>query len=155
MTISLSGLDKAAVLAALYNGSQPQGMGFLHYDPTPMTVDQAKELLTQSERPYFDYIMGRVMKIDLNGGELDPWGYDRDNGEGSAQKVIQTLRETGDVNHETIRCDHAAKAMVQAMNTRGGLGDESESDGNGNFRLGLADMADYLEPKVDRVLRQG
>jgi hypothetical protein len=35
-SIDLKGLNKAAVLAALYNASKPQGMGFLQYDPTPM-----------------------------------------------------------------------------------------------------------------------
>lgn len=39
--ISLVNVDKAAYLAALYNASQPQGMGFMHYDPTPMTREQA------------------------------------------------------------------------------------------------------------------
>lgn len=43
--ISLAGLDKAAVLAALYNASRPQGMGFMHYDPTPMTVKEASKIL--------------------------------------------------------------------------------------------------------------
>ena len=30
--IDLIGLDKAAVLAALYNASRPLGMGFVQYD---------------------------------------------------------------------------------------------------------------------------
>ena len=34
--ISLVGLSKAAVLAALYNASKPQGMGFLQFNPKPM-----------------------------------------------------------------------------------------------------------------------
>lgn len=34
--ISIEGLDKAAVLAALYNASHPQGLGFVHAAiPTP------------------------------------------------------------------------------------------------------------------------
>ncbi len=43
--ISINGLDKAAVLAALYNASRPQGMGFMHYDPKPMEVEEARTLL--------------------------------------------------------------------------------------------------------------
>lgn len=35
------------------------------------------------------------MKIDLSTGELNPWGYDRDNGSGKAEQVITRLRETG------------------------------------------------------------
>lgn len=45
MTISIAGLDKAAVLAALYNAARPQGLGFLQYDPTPMTKDEAQKIL--------------------------------------------------------------------------------------------------------------
>ena len=71
-TISIVGLDKAVVLAALYNASRPQGMGFMHYNPTPMTADQAKELLNQTT--YFDYLQGRVMKLDLSTDEISPWG---------------------------------------------------------------------------------
>jgi hypothetical protein len=87
--ISLEGLDKAAVLAALYNASQPLGMGFLHFDPAPMTIGEAQSLLEQ--HTYFDYLKGRVMKIDLSGNELDPWLYDRDNGPGAAASVIAAI----------------------------------------------------------------
>ena len=48
--IQLSGLNKADVLAALYNASKPQGMGFLQYDPKPMTRAEAEGLFS-SRRP--------------------------------------------------------------------------------------------------------
>lgn len=88
--ISLIGLDKAKLLAALYNGSRPLGRGLLHFDPTPMTVAEARNLLKKVTK--FDYLKGRVMKVDLSGDFLDPWGYDRDNGEGAAQRVVDSLR---------------------------------------------------------------
>ena len=88
--VSIKGLDKAAVLAALYNNSKPQGMGFLHYDPETMSVEEARALLQQTT--YFDYLKGRVMKIELkNDEEFNEWGYDRDNGSGAAQAVVNTL----------------------------------------------------------------
>jgi len=80
--INLKGKDKAAVLMHLYNASKPLGLGFLHYNPAPMILHEEKELLKQGT--YFDYLIGRVMKIELGGDELDPWGYDRDNGQGAA-----------------------------------------------------------------------
>jgi len=55
--LSLKGLNKADVLAVLYNASKPQGMGFMHYDPKPMTRDKAKQLL-DSGQTYFDYLNG-------------------------------------------------------------------------------------------------
>lgn len=56
MKIDISNKDKGAVLATLYNNSEPLGMGFMQYDPTPMTAEQGRELL--KETTYFDYIKG-------------------------------------------------------------------------------------------------
>ncbi|WP_461521565.1 hypothetical protein [Porticoccus sp.] len=84
--IDLTGKDKGEVLAKLYNASQPLGMGFLHATSEEMTADEARELL--KEQTYFDYLKGRVMKIDLSGDKLDPQLYDRDNGQGAAASAI-------------------------------------------------------------------
>jgi hypothetical protein len=87
--IDLRGLDKAEVLAALYNNSRPQGMGFLHFEPKPMTKEQAAEMLKTST--YFDYVKGRVMKVDLSGEDLNPRLYDRDNGDGAALRALEEI----------------------------------------------------------------
>lgn len=91
--INIEGLDRAEILAALYNNSQQLGMGFLHSrGRTGMTKDEAAELLKTES--YFDYLHGRVMKISLKEGAttLRPFAYDRDNGQGSAARVIAKLR---------------------------------------------------------------
>jgi hypothetical protein len=75
------------VLAKLYNVSKPQGMGFLHYDHQDMTIEEAQKIL-DSGITYFDYLKGRVMKVDLSDNELDPWLYDRENGRGAAARAI-------------------------------------------------------------------
>jgi hypothetical protein len=86
--MNIKGLKKEAVLAALYNASKLQGMGFLHYNPKPMTEAEAAELLKRYEaNPYFDYLYGRVMKIEISGDELDTGLYNRDNGIDAAEKV--------------------------------------------------------------------
>ncbi len=90
-TISLKNLEKAAVLAALYNASKPLGRGHLHYDPSPMTVEEARTILKKSGDGEIQYLKGRVMKIDLSGAELETWLYDRDNGEGAAEKALKGL----------------------------------------------------------------
>jgi hypothetical protein len=87
--ISLRGLNKAAVLVALYNNARTQGLGLLHYTPEQMTEEQAREILVNQH--YFDYLKGRVMKVDLSGNNLDPRLYDRDNGAGSAQVAIDAI----------------------------------------------------------------
>jgi len=85
--ISLKDKNKAEILAKLYNASHPQGLGFLHADSNAMTIEEAQALL-DSGQTYFDYLKGRVMKIDLGGVELDPRLYDRDNGQGAAVAAI-------------------------------------------------------------------
>lgn len=84
--VDISNKDKAEVLAALYNNSHPHGMGFLQYNPEPMTIEQAREILEQTT--YFDYLAGRVMKIDLKNDTVNTWGYNRDNGNGAAERAI-------------------------------------------------------------------
>lgn len=94
--MNIAGLDKAEVLAALYNGSRQQGMGILQTRGAEgMTVEQAREELASNERGYFDYLHGRVMKISLRGDELDTALYNRDNGNGAAESIIEDLRSNG------------------------------------------------------------
>ncbi len=68
-------------------------MGFLHYKPEAMSISEARRLLAGST--YFDYLHGRVMKIQIQGDILNPRLYDRDNGPGAAANVIRELRESG------------------------------------------------------------
>lgn len=85
--IDITGMDKAEVLAKLYNAARAQGMGLLHYDPQPMTADEAQKILDAGHK-YFDYLKGRVMKVRLGGDTLDPRLYDRDNGKGAAARAL-------------------------------------------------------------------
>lgn len=89
--INIEGLNKPDVLAGLYNNSKVQGLGFLHFDPKPMTKDEAEALLAR--QTYFDYLFGRVLKINLSSDiEFEEGAYDFDNGKGSASLVVETIR---------------------------------------------------------------
>lgn len=91
-TIDISQLDKAEVLAALYNNSKQQGMGFLNPSgQQPLSKEEAASLLTKGT--HFDYLAGRVMKVELKGDQLDPWLYDRDNGDGAAARALAGLKQ--------------------------------------------------------------
>ena len=90
--IDISKLNKAEVLAALYNNSRPLGLGILDYDPTPMLAEEAEILLQNQQR--FDYLKGRVMKVNLSGDSFDEYLYDRDNGPGAAFNAITHLIQT-------------------------------------------------------------
>ena len=89
--IDIKNLDKAEILAALFNGSQPLGRGFLHpqCDVQINREDAAKYLSVTTK---FDYLNGRVLKIDLSGDSFDPRLYDRDNGTGAAEMIVNSIR---------------------------------------------------------------
>lgn len=86
--INIKGKNKAEILAKLYNNAIPQGMGFTHYVPAPMTVEEAQKIL-ESGQTYFDYLMGRVMKVNLGNDELDTRLYNRDNGFQAAERALE------------------------------------------------------------------
>ncbi|MBU1970331.1 hypothetical protein KJ605_00935, partial [Patescibacteria group bacterium] len=141
------------VLAALYNAAKPQGMGFTHYDPAPMTLEQAEQLLKRGTD--FDYLKGRVMKINLCDDTLDTWGYDRDNGEGAAAAVIGSLRSTGDVNCKAISKTHSDRTFFSALEAEAQLAAHShgdyKSDGMIVFEMGLGDFKDQLGPRIKKA----
>lgn len=91
--VDIKGLDKVEVLVALWNASRMQGMSFLGFSG-PLTASKAQEYIEQArhigmsgeEEIYFDYLNGKVMKIDIAPDFIDPRLYDRDNGEGAAQR---------------------------------------------------------------------
>lgn len=89
--INIKGLDKKEILRRLYNNSRPIGMGWLQATSEEMTYKEAKKIIKE-EGLEFDYLKGRVMKIDLIEDSFDPWLYDRDNGEGKAKEIIDGIR---------------------------------------------------------------
>lgn len=108
--IDIAGLDKAEILAALFNFSEPVGMGVLQayaQGNHDMTLDEANALINGEQRAdndfgqvrreggkvlYFDYIRGRPIKANLEGDTFNPAGYDRDHGDGMAAALIDSLR---------------------------------------------------------------
>jgi hypothetical protein len=88
--MDITGYSKALILQALYNRAKPLGYGIFDYDPKPMTLEEAQELLENSDKlfPYFDYVKGRVMKICLGGEEINTRLYNRDNGPNAAEDAI-------------------------------------------------------------------
>lgn len=118
--IDISKLDKCDVLAALYNASKPQGLGMLHFTPETMTRDQAEKLLAEDRPPYFDYLQGRVMKINLAGDDLDPRLYDRDNGQGAAARAIATIGDESAPKPDALRNAMASGGEVPATCTMPG-----------------------------------
>jgi hypothetical protein len=127
MEVDIKDLDKVKVLQALYNAKAPMGMGMLHYNPEPMSDDQARKAIAaftylDKEYPdepdqvtcYFDYVAGRPLKVDIAGDTADMRLYDRDGGEGMGDFVIHILRIFDDPNHPIIQELHR-NGMVSAI----------------------------------------
>lgn len=87
MKVLIKNIDKAMVLMALYNASKMQGASFIGGNGSPMDKEQADKLI--KDNTDFDYLNGKVMKINLGGDILELWLYDRDNGEGAGLRAIQ------------------------------------------------------------------
>lgn len=88
--VNIKGMDKAKVLKALYDNSHVQGLGFLSAMDS-FSEEDAKELL--ENQTYFDYLYGRIMKVDLSENEFEEWLYDRDNGAGAAQRAVDSIKQ--------------------------------------------------------------
>lgn len=104
--IDIKGIDKAVLLKALWEGSKSLGLSFLGLPKQDISLkDFEREIVSLQElnkeyggnKLYFDYLMGRVIKCDIGGDELDPRLYDRDNGAGSAQRIINQIKENNKV----------------------------------------------------------
>lgn len=89
--IDISDIDAAEVLVELYDNAGSPGLGPLHRRDKGMKIDEARKLIEVSGR--FDYIRGRVLKVDLRDGKLKfARLYDRDNGDGAAQACVDRVR---------------------------------------------------------------
>ncbi len=91
--IDISGLDKKSVLKALYASAKPLGMGIMHFKAGDLPDDEADALIgAEPGYLYFDYLNGRLMKVDITGDSFSPDLYDRDNGHGAAAAAIDSIR---------------------------------------------------------------
>jgi hypothetical protein len=118
-----------------------------------MTVEEARNLLGTEpvKDKYFDYLYGRVMKVQMGGDSINTRLYDRDIGEGAGQRVIEELRATQNINTVSIQATHrsgvknAAAEAVKSMSTPSTFED-------GVITLTLEEEKDILEPIVNRAV---
>lgn len=98
MDINISGVNKAKLLAALYNNARPQGMGWLQARHDAMTEQEATDLITahtHGDTTWFDYVHGRPIKVGFKGDTLlraDLYDRDAPDGDGSAERIVDSLR---------------------------------------------------------------
>lgn len=92
--INIRNLSKSQVLKTLVDhasgiGVNPIAAGLAIKLPS-MTMEAAQAEINNNGLT-FDYVMGKPIKVDISGDEFNPWLYDRDNGQGMAQKAISAL----------------------------------------------------------------
>lgn len=92
--VDISGLDKAAVLAVLYNAARPLGRGSQHFIPGDWSVADARSYLTDTDHNHnHEYVLGRALHADLGGDDFRSYGFNRDNGgPGTAERIVESLR---------------------------------------------------------------
>jgi hypothetical protein len=92
--MDITGISKPALLAALFNASKQQGMGFMDLRGVASMTEEDAAAVIEQQGLHFDYLRGRVMKIGIDGDTLNPRLYDRDNGAGAAERAVASLRAT-------------------------------------------------------------
>lgn len=94
--IDIKGLNRAEVLAALYNEASPGGaqrMSWMQWQPGNMTVAEAESHLASIlADDWIDYLGGRALKIKFEGDQLEDRLYDREYGDAKAHWVVMKLR---------------------------------------------------------------
>lgn len=91
--VDITGLDKAEVLAALFNASKQQRIRRSDASgSSAMSLEDAR-LIVESGRMDFEYLRGRVMNVDISKDSFNPGLYDRDVGPGAAAYAIDILRK--------------------------------------------------------------
>lgn len=99
--IDITGLDKAEVLLALYEGTGVMGLGVLQARSS-LSLEDLRDVIENGKprgglfwpmEPWrIDYLFGKPVKVDLTGDSFDPGCYDLDAGEGAAEAVVTKLR---------------------------------------------------------------
>ncbi|KAL4912091.1 hypothetical protein BDW62DRAFT_206810 [Aspergillus aurantiobrunneus] len=92
-TVYIGDLDTYELLHALWEASPPAIFYEASFIPPPEWDEEKARCQIEKGDGHFDYVQGRVIKLNLSGLEVNPSGYDRDNGQGAVAKVVQGLRD--------------------------------------------------------------
>lgn len=108
-SIDISGIDKAVLLAAVFNHAGQVNLGFLDASgghamsiPDARNIVQARmamNAVVKGEpiwRSRFDYLRGRLLKVDLGGesfNQSDIYLYDQAHGKGRLEQAVAFARK--------------------------------------------------------------
>lgn len=102
--ISIGLADRARLIQALHFHSRVAPGAWMnpHFEPYAITYEEAKALVGQK----LEYVHGRVMSVyvpaESEGDVMEEFGYDRDNGLGAAERIVDHLRFGGLLRKEAV-----------------------------------------------------
>lgn len=86
MSIDITNIDRDLLLEELWKKSK------IIVKFAPFNLKIAKQQMTNS---YPDYICGRAIKLEIyNSNMIDPYLYDRDNGDGAVYNIVNNIKKT-------------------------------------------------------------
>lgn len=91
--IEIRGVDKAILLSELYRRAGRATEDGYTYCGAELPMEMAEKLIRR--QMVFRFLMGRPLKVDLSGDELDEADYDRSNGRGAAKRAVMTAWARG------------------------------------------------------------
>lgn len=91
--VNISGLDKIEVLHVLWENAQIAGIFGRVLPIIRSTQVFDRERAEGAVQGYIDDFNNRFIKCDFRSDDIDVRLYDRDNGDGAAKKLIESLRK--------------------------------------------------------------
>jgi hypothetical protein len=95
--IDISGLHLEPLIEAMWVNSKPASFFASAHVPSPkFDPGELRDRMSEKETQgyfYLDYLCGRVFKMRFDDSNMiDPTLYDRDNGDGACQRVVDYFR---------------------------------------------------------------
>lgn len=109
--INIEGLEKAEVLAVLYNAAKAQQGPY-------NGIDAATAQKWLDYGMYVDEMNGRILQVDLTQDSFDETFYDAANGSGMAQRALNTLRISSVTYMDSWRDARAQRRVVEEREER-------------------------------------
>ena len=127
--IDVTGVNMVELVKKAYELSRPQGMGMLHYQPDPLTDEEAKALISEDGTVSLDYVKGRSCKFNIfnRDGKFeirDSW-YDHTD-----QHLVDLLAHVG-ITIEAGQTDHGGACNCDTCRVKRG---EPALGSKGGFR---------------------
>ena len=90
--VDIAGINKEVLLETLWNNSRPIPF-YRKYKVNPPNFDIKKAMKQVKDDGYADYILGRLIKVNIESDSVDPEIYNENNGKGKLQIIIKKLRK--------------------------------------------------------------